>query len=523
MATAGSIRLEPPAHVRVPVPPSAYADLEKVRAAEGGLYGSAGDLFADAVFGRDSIVCAEDLLHIRPDVAEEVIFSLARLQGTVDAPIGLHSNEEEVGKIHHEHRSLYVGERRISKRSQQLLELLSSMWGGDGQTLTYYGSADATPLYVRLVCHFCAAHGPEILDRTLTDRSGSTVTVRQSVEAALGWIVAHIENSDLGLLENTRRNIPHGHPFQAWKDSGTSYIHRDGSLADYSQPIAIVEIQGYAYDALTAAAKLLRQPDWVDLAKSLRRQTLCHLWMDADRFFAMGTDRDAAGATRQIDSIASNGALLLNSTIFDGLVDARHYIEGVARRICGPDFVTDVGIRCRSLSEDGLVDFQDYHGTWTNWQKDGFDVAQGLRRQGFQRLGRQLEIRLLNGVNVAGANVEFLYVSPDGRVQYDFGDRNPLSDHPQEIRGTNRPESLQAWTVTAMMAIKAGRRALAPAPDWVARVEDEILGCIPHAAPLRTQTERQAVYDRRGDFVLNMPGGFEHDQAARARSAGHEL
>jgi hypothetical protein len=54
----------------------------------------------------------------------------------------------------------------------------------------------------------------------------------------------------------------------------------------------------------------------------------------------------------------------------------------------------------------------------------------------------------------------------------------------------------------------------------VAGVEDEILACIPHAAPLRTEAERQAVYDRRGDFVLNMQGGFEHDQAARARGAG---
>jgi hypothetical protein len=243
--------------------------------------------------------------------------------------------------------------------------------------------------------------------------------------------------------------------------------------------------------------------------------------MDEDGFFAMGIDRDQDGAPRQIDSLASNAALLLDSTLFDDLPDAQLYVAGIARRICGPEFVTDVGIRCRSLSDEALVDFQDYHGTWANWQKDGYDVARGLGRQGFRRLARQLEVRLLNGVNVAGANVEFLYVSPDARVHYDFRDRHPVSDQPQPILGTNRPEPVQAWTVTAMLAIKSRQRPAELPPGWVAPLEDELLDAIPRAVPLRTQAERRAVYERRGDFVLDMPGGFERDQAARARKAGH--
>ena len=522
MATPGSLHLEPPPRVKVPAPPSAFADLQKVRAVEGcGFYGSAGDLYADAIFGRDSIKCAEDLIHLRPEAAAEVILSLARLQGTVEAPVGPDSNEEEVGKIHHEHRSLYVGERRISKGSQQLLELLSRMWGGDGRTLTYYGSADATPMYVRLICRFCSLYGDELLQRTLVDRAGRNVSVRASLVAAVGWIVTKIQQSDLGLLEYVRRNVPHGHPFQAWKDSGTGYIHRDGTIADYTQPVAVVEIQGYAYDALTGAAALLGRGEWADLAESLRRQTLRHLWMAEDGFFAMGIDRDQDGSPRQIDSLASNAALLLDSTLFDDLPDAQLYVAGIARRICGPEFVTDVGIRCRSLADEALVDFQDYHGTWTNWQKDGYDVAKGLSRQGFRRLARQLEVRLLNGVNVAGANVEFLYVSPDARVHYDFRDRHPVSDQPQPILGTNRPEPVQAWTVTAMLAIKSRQLPAELAPDWVAPLEDELLDAIPRAVPLRTQAERGAVYERRGDLVLDMAGGFERDQAARARKAGH--
>jgi len=513
--------------VRVPEPPSAFRDLEKVHAPGGrGLHGSAGDLYADAVFGRDSIECAEDLLHLRPDIAAEVILSLARLQGTRDAPPGPDSNEEERGKVHHEHRSLFVGDRRISQRSQQLLELLSSMWGGDGQTLTYYGSADATPLYARLVARYCERYGPALLERTLEDRSGDTVTVRDSLLAAVGWVVRHIEASDIGLLEYVRGNVPHGHPFQAWKDSGTGYIHRDGIIADYTQPMAPVEIQGYAYDALTGVASLLHadMPEqarrWTDVAESLRDQTLRRLWMDRDRYFAMGADRDPAGRPRQIDSVASNGALLLDSTIFEGLPDGRDYVEGLVRRICSQEFVTEVGVRCRSLAEDGLVDFQDYHGTWPNWQKDGHDVASGLARQGFTRLARQIHARLLHGVNVAGATVEFLYVSPEGRVHYDFRDQDPLSVDPRKILGTNRPEPVQAWTVTAMLSIKSRPLRSAGTAAWVTALEDELLAAIPNVEPLRTAAQRQQAFDNRGDFVLDIPAGFERDQAARTRGSG---
>ncbi len=504
-------------------PPSAFCALEQVHAAGGGLYGSAGELFSDAMFGRDSVECAEDLLHQRPDIVTEVILALARLQGTVDAAPGPRSNEEEVGKIHHEHRSLYVGTRRIAPRSQQLLEYLSEMWGGNHRSFTYYGSADATPLFVRMVGRFCAAHGPAILAHPLTDKDGRVISVRDSVLAAVRWIVGRIEASPLGLLEFCRSN-PRGIPFQAWKDSGTAYLHRDGRIADHTQPIAAVEIQGYAYDALTAGARLFPEhaPHWLDLAEALRESILDRFWMAGDDYFAIGLDRDPAGRPRRIESVASNGALLLGTSVFDGLAGAPRYIEGLVRRICSEEFVTEVGVRCRSLAEDDRVDFQDYHGTWAVWPKEGYDVADGLQRQGFTRLARQLYWRLLNGVNVAGAPVEFLYVSPDQQVHYDFADRHPLRANPQEIHGTNRPEPLQAWTVTAMLSIKA--RVAGPsavtAARWRAALENDVLPTMPLVQPLRTAAEREAAYARRGDLVLNTGFGVERDQAARATGHG---
>jgi hypothetical protein len=231
----------------------------------------------------------------------------------------------------------------------------------------------------------------------------------------------------------------------------------------------------------------------------------------------MGVDRDPEGRPRPIESVASNGALLLGTGVFEGLAGAPRYVEGLVRRICSDEFVTEVGVRCRSLAEDGRVDFQDYHGTWAVWPKEGYDVADGLQRQGFTRLARQLYWRLLNGVNVAGAPTEFLYVSPDQRVHYDFADRHPLSSHPQEIHGTNRPEPLQAWTVTAMLSIKVRvtRPAAGTAARWRAALENDVLPAMPPIQPLRTAAEREAAYARRGDLVLNTNFGAERDQAVR--------
>jgi hypothetical protein len=211
--------------------------------------------------------------------------------------------------------------------------------------------------------------------------------------------------------------------------------------------------------------------------------------------------------------------VLLETGIFDGLAGAGDYVEGCVRRICSDEFLTDVGIRCRSVAEDGRIGFQDYHGTWTAWPKEAFDVASGLQRHGFHRLAHELRVRVLNGVNVAGAYAEFLYVSPDQRVQYDFEDRDPLSDHPVEILGTNRPEPLQAWTVTGALRAKSqlARTSIPPAGSVL---EAAVRERMPRADALRTAAARAAVYAQRGDFVLNSEAGLARDRAARADGQG---
>jgi glycogen debranching enzyme len=485
-------------------------------------------LFSDAIFGRDSVTAAECLLYLYPDVSREVILTLASLQGVVEAPIGPHSNEEEPGKMHHEHRSLFIDSRRVSPSSEQLLHELAARWGGNSTSVTYFGSVDTTPLYARLVGHYCAAHGDSILAVTVTRRDGRTVTIRESLQAAMEWITRRMDSSELGLVEFLRRN-PDGIPFQVWKDSGTSYIHRDGTLANWDAPIAATEVQAYAYDALVSSAKLLGRPDWRERASALRSRVLEMLWMPAQNFFAMGIDRDAGGHPRLIESIASNGALVLDTGLLDGLPDTAEYVNGLVRTICGPDFITETGIRCRSVKEQALVGFQDYHGTWAVWPKETFEVARGLDRNGLHRIARQLANRLLNAVNVAGANVEFLYVSPDGHVMYDFKQHDLRSEDPQWILGTNQPESPQAWTVTSALALKRrfgsglalhGTEATPDAESWREALDAEVFSGMVAVNAFRTAAEVEAAYAKRGDFQLNLRVGKERDHRARETKRG---
>lgn len=509
---------------------SATADLGRLRAPGRGLFGSGGVLFSDAIFGRDSVTAASNLLHLYPEISREIVLTMASFQGVVDAPIGLHSNEEERGKMHHEHRSLYIDSRRISPSSERLLHELSSRWGGSETSMTYYGCVDTTPLYARLVANYCAAYGNAILEAKVMQRDGRSVTIRESLEAAMDWITRKMDSSKLGLVEFLRRN-PDGIPFQAWKDSGTSYIHRDGTLGNWDAPIAAIEVQAYAYDALMGAADLLDKPDWRERAVGLRQQILDRLWMPEEAYFAMGVDRDANDRLRLIDSIASNGALALDTTVFDGLSNARDYVEGLARRICSPDFVTEVGIRCRALSDEGLVGFQDYHGAWTVWMKETFEVVRGLECQGLTLIARQLANRILNAVNVARGTIEFLYVSPDGRVMFDFQERDPHGDDTVQILGTNVPESPIAWTVTATLDVKwwygagrplHGRSRIAEASEWRTPLETDLLSGLPVVDVLRTPAAIQAAYDRRGDFTLNRAVGSQMDKRARQIRRGRE-
>ena len=308
-------------------------------------------------------------------------------------------------------------------------------------------------------------------------------------------------------------------------------IEAEPALGD--QPTAAVEVQAYAVDALIGAADLFADRDpglaevWRERAEALRDRVLETMWMPDEEYFAMGLDRDPEGRPRWIDSIASNAALTLDTAIFDGLPDADRYVTGIARRICGPGLLTEAGLRCRSVEEDSLTDFQDYHGVWAVWMREALNLIKGFHRQGLPEAARALAVRTVNAVNAAGDDVEFLYVSPDGRVMYDYRALQESEPTAEEILGTNYPEEGQGWTAVAALVIKhwfgSGRWPIPPnSPPHGprTRLDAELVAAMPPAELLGNRVEIAAAFERRGHFLLNPELGLERDLAARARRRG---
>jgi glycogen debranching enzyme len=235
----------------------------------GPLMASAGsDSLFHCLFGRDSIRMAMDLLDDFPAVAHTTLIELARLQGVEHNPRG----EEEPGRILHEHR--HPDDPHTLR--------LAEFWD-----FPYYGTVDATPQWINLLFAYSQRAGLAVLDEELTDRRWRQVTLRDSLLAALTWILGRLDDPRGGGLVWVCRAQPNGIVNQVWEDSPDSYFHADGSLLDVSLPYAPVGVQGYAYDALLSGAELLEAspgPLPVDThqlrqrAAALRSAVLEQLW-----------------------------------------------------------------------------------------------------------------------------------------------------------------------------------------------------------------------------------------------------
>jgi glycogen debranching enzyme len=461
-----------------------------------GVYASSDRLFRGAVFGRDSLEVAEDLMYIKPLLVEKIILTLASLQGETQNKM----NEEEPGKIIHEYRTPTVDGKPINSISREIYNHLSRMWGGNENSLAYYGSVDSTPHFIKVLTAYCHAYGMEILTKSVTLRSGRTESVLGVLDNAIEWLCRHLDSSKSGLIEYHRKN-PHGIENQVWKDSREFYVHENGQLASHSRPISSIEVQGLTYDAFMMAAELLpsKKSRLETYAKAIQGRTLELLWEPKREYFGLGTDYDDQNELRLIRTVTANPAELLDSHILNDLPEAqkRKYISGIVREIMGTDFLTDAGIRSRALSEAKLVEFWDYHGSYVTWPKETYDIAKGLRRQGFPALARELENRLLNVVKATRSYPEFIYVDPRGRV---LGIPTLSKTHGELVfvSSTNRPERVQAWTVSAILAIQYQRRWLSAPKShqhpWQKALEKEVLQHIPLVPRLRFSRELSARY-----------------------------
>jgi glycogen debranching enzyme len=310
-----------------------------------GFFPSAGIPWFVAAFGRDSIMTALMTLPLRRDLAPAVLRVLSDSQGTRDVP----ERDEEPGRIAHEIR---YGE-------------IVRTGGAFGSP--YYGSVDATPLFVWLAAE-AARWMPE---RDLI------AEFEPNIRAALEWMEKRGDR-DGDLFIEFERKRPTGIENQVWKDSGDSYLNAKGKRPE--GPIAAVEVQAYSIAALRSLAEVVakRDPPWAAelaaRADALGQKFERAFWMPARSFYAQALD----GRKRLVPDIVSNPGHVL----WVGGATPAHG-RATARRLREPDLASGWGIRTRSSRSKHYNPVSYHNGAI--WPHDTAFAAAGMARYGDKR------------------------------------------------------------------------------------------------------------------------------------------
>ncbi|MGN9812690.1 amylo-alpha-1,6-glucosidase [Micromonospora sp. BQ11] len=365
------------------------------------------------MFGRDSIFTCLQTLPFTPALSKTTLRILAALQGTRFDDF----RDEDPGRILHEMR---YGESAAFEEQPHS---------------PYYGSVDATPLFLVLLDEYEQWTGDVALVKEL----------EQECRRALRWIDDYADLvGGTGYIWYERRNSDTGLENQCWKDSWDSISYRDGTLPPF--PRATCEVQGYAYDAKVRAARLAREC-WDDaaLADQLEREAAelkerfnRDWWVDDGEYYALGLDPDG----RQCDVLSSN----IGHLLWSGIVD-HDRAEKIAEHLVGPRLFSGWGVRTLAEGEVRYNPIGYHNGTI--WPFENSFIAWGLRRYGF---GEEAAT-IANGILDAATFF-------DGRLPEAFGGyQRELTKFPVEYPTACSP---QAWSTGAPLLLLRTMLGLEP-------------------------------------------------------------